>query len=136
MVAGLDKPLREQFKSAADHYNKARKAWYNRELKIDRGRQKILNKYNSTERPQRENSASREEFHNAWMKSNQTNRKGDLASQKLIRTQTAKHEKGQAKMRAKSNGEKKPGIMSKLLGKGKRELAYEWDELEWARSPL
>ena len=92
--------------------------------------QKILKEHKTTAKPQREHFGSFEEYEKAWLKWNRANRKVDHASQKLIKGEAAKGEKEQAKIRAKANGEKKPGLMSKIFGKGKRELAYEWDELE------
>lgn len=129
MVARTDQPRREQFKNHAD-YEKAWIAWSRRNRKIDHGMQKILKEHKTTAKPQREHFGSFEEYEKAWLKWNRANRKVDHASQKLIKGEAAKGEKEQAKIRAKANGEKKPGLMSKIFGKGKRELAYEWDELE------
>ena len=92
--------------------------------------QKIIKQHKTTDRPQRQHFGSHEEYEKAFVAWNRANRKADHALQSLIKGHVAKGEKEQAKIRAKANGEKKPGLMSKIFGKGKRELAYEWDELE------
>ena len=125
----MDAPNREDYQNAADH-EKAWKAWVHRTRKIDHGMRKIVKKYKPTSQPQREHFDSEKEYGKAWRKWARTSRKVNHAMQKHVKGQVAKGDKEQAKIWAKANGEKKPGLFSKLFGKGKRELAYEWDELE------
>lgn len=117
LVARTDRPRREQFKEF-DDYEKAWIAWNRRNRKVDHGMQKINKTHQPGDRPLREQFKSFEEYEKAFLKWNRTSRKGDHASQKLIKSEAAKGEKEQEKIRAKADK------------KGKRELAYEWDELE------
>lgn len=129
LAVRMDQPQREHFKTHED-YEKAWIAWNRNNRKIGHAQQAIDKKYNAGEQPQREQFSSHEEYEKAWLKWNKTNRNGHHATQDMLKKQISKGEKEQEKLRQKASGEKKPRLISKILGKSKRELLSEWDELD------
>ena len=137
----FDQPQRESFRNAED-YEKAWLAWSKRTREMSKKMEKV--KYVGPP-PQRENYGSYEEAQAAHTKWFQESRKASQQSQKIIQSTAAKAEKAAAKQaqherkldeqarkqaQAGPSSSKKPGLIGKLLGKGKAKRAMGYDG-EW-----
>lgn len=138
----FDQPQRESFKNAED-YEKAWLAWSKRTREMSKKLEKV--KYVGPP-PQRENYASYEEAQAAHTQWFQESRKASQQSQKIVQSTQAKAEQAAVKQaqherkldeqdrkkeQSGPSSSKKPGLVGKLLGKGKgkREALHDDEQI-------